>query len=210
MPSGNVRTFNPLCWAGERTCNLVLQRRHQSHCTRVGTLQVLFNFYVYMESSQENEDSKKRPEQETFTPLDKEIINLWRIDETKGLGGRKWWRIGVGLTMFVQISRPPVLHLWWWEGIPSSWYGNGTFHIRLSWLVQGRRGQWSEWRSCFFCFLRLLRLKIQYVKVPYLGALGLESGHIRFQSLSEMVIQPHPYLELLQQKPPEVGASNLF
>ena len=29
-------------------------------------------------------DSKKWPEQETFIPLDKETINLWRVDKIRG------------------------------------------------------------------------------------------------------------------------------
>ena len=34
---GNTGSFNPLCWAGERTWVLLLQRHHQCHCTTSGT-----------------------------------------------------------------------------------------------------------------------------------------------------------------------------
>ena len=34
---GNTRSFNPLCWAGDRACVLVLQRNHCSLCTTART-----------------------------------------------------------------------------------------------------------------------------------------------------------------------------
>ena len=34
---GNARSFNPLCWAGDQTCVLVLERCHPFNCTTVGT-----------------------------------------------------------------------------------------------------------------------------------------------------------------------------
>ena len=35
--SGNAGSLNPLCWAGDRTCILALQRNSQSCCVTVGT-----------------------------------------------------------------------------------------------------------------------------------------------------------------------------
>ena len=34
---GNTRSFNPLCWAGDQTHVLMLQRCQQSHCATVET-----------------------------------------------------------------------------------------------------------------------------------------------------------------------------
>ena len=34
---GNSRSFNPLCWARDQTCVLVLQRCHQLRCATAGT-----------------------------------------------------------------------------------------------------------------------------------------------------------------------------
>ena len=35
----NARSFKPLCWAGDGTCVLMLQRHSQSYCATVGTPQ---------------------------------------------------------------------------------------------------------------------------------------------------------------------------
>ena len=37
---GNTGSFNPLCWAGVRTCDLALQRHCQSRCATAGTPQL--------------------------------------------------------------------------------------------------------------------------------------------------------------------------
>ena len=39
---GNATSFNPLCLARDGTCNLALQRCHQSHCATAGTPSVKF------------------------------------------------------------------------------------------------------------------------------------------------------------------------
>ena len=37
LSCGNTRSFNPLCWAGDQTCLLMLQRCYWSHCATMGT-----------------------------------------------------------------------------------------------------------------------------------------------------------------------------
>ena len=45
---------------------------------------MLLNFNMFMGTFARKLDSKKWPEQETFIPLDKETINLWRADKIRG------------------------------------------------------------------------------------------------------------------------------
>ena len=46
---GNARSFNPLCWAGDQTHVLALQKHHQSCWTTVGTpCFILFIFLLYL------------------------------------------------------------------------------------------------------------------------------------------------------------------
>ena len=45
---GSARSFNPLCWAWDRTCVLVLQRHCQSCCTIAGTPVSKFSMQYYI------------------------------------------------------------------------------------------------------------------------------------------------------------------
>lgn len=101
---GKEKSFPETCYIPGWVCKLNWQR--QTHRRKAYVLYWIFP--CTWESSQENEDLKKRPEPEACLPF-RQIINLWRTDKTKrfGLG------VVIGWGLFTEFSGLVKICLHW-------------------------------------------------------------------------------------------------